>query len=69
MLKKIIDITFWVSFLSTITHFYVWVLVRDASDTEFAKDALNATLLSASVTTLAYWVSKPPVNSDSDNNY
>lgn len=70
MLKKIIDITFWVSFISTLMHFFVWTLIKDAPDAEFTKDMFNMMFLSGGVTMLAYWTSKPPpFNSDNDKNY
>ena len=60
MLKKIIDVTFWVSFISTIMHFYVWTLVRDAGDAEFTKEVINIVFLSGGASILAYWCSKAP---------
>jgi hypothetical protein len=72
MFRKIVDITFWVSFISTVMHFYIWTLVVGTEETEFTKDVINMTFFSGGIAILSYFASKPPkndVNSDNENNY
>ena len=68
-MTKILDITFWVGFLSVLIHFNVWLLIRDSGDVEFINKTRDLLFLSGGLAMLAYF-SMPSnvVNDNGDNN-
>lgn len=59
-MKKIFDITFWVSLFSTLIHFYVWNLAKDSGDHELVKKAINIMFLSGALVMLSYFFMPSP---------
>lgn len=61
-MKKIFDITFWVAFISTLMHYYIWELAKDSGDHELVKKAYNIMFLSGALVILSYFfMPSPPI--------
>lgn len=66
-MKRIFDVTFWVTFFSTVLHFYIWLLVKDSDDIEFTKKVSSIMFWSGGVAVLTYFfMPGPPVQNDED---
>ena len=66
-MRKIIDITFWVSFISAIIHFFIWNLIKESGDSEFVKQTINIFFWSGGVTVFSYWVAADPPSQEKDD--
>lgn len=67
-MTKILDITFWVGFLSVLVHFNVWLLIRDSGDVEFIKKTTDLLFLSGGLAMLAYFFMPSNITSDNGDN-
>ena len=68
-MTKILDITFWVGFLSVLVHFNVWLLIKDSGDIEFINKTRDLLFLSGGLAMLAYFfMPSNVVNDNGDNN-
>ena len=65
-MKKIVNITFWISLVSVILHFYVYTLIKESGDEAFIKKVLFLLFFSGGLAVTSYWLTPFKKEEDKD---